>query len=103
MTGSFLIVEYGCIVVLSVCEALCGSGLSGLCFSFLSSSSFLQLLSHIMADSYGIRTFWDLQQKQERHDQEEWQKSMAQLEMRVSQIDEYRNIAFFHHLIFVRE
>ena len=56
-----------------------------------------------MADSYGIRTFWDLQQKQERHDQEEWQKSMAQLEMRVSQIDEYRNTAFFHHLIFVRE
>jgi len=50
MAGSLLI-EYGCIVVLSVCEALYGSGLSGLCFSFLSSSSFLQLLSHIMAHS----------------------------------------------------
>ena len=55
------------------------------------------------AASYGIRTFWDLQQNQEKHDQEEWQEKMAQLEMRVSQLDEYRNIAFFHHLVFVKE
>ena len=54
-------------------------------------------------DSYGIRTFWDLQQKQDKHDREEWQKSMVQLEMRVSQMDEYRNIAFFHHLVFIKE
>lgn len=53
-------------------------------------------------DSYGIRTFWDLQQNQEKHGDEEWQKKMMQLEMRVSQIDEYRNVAFFHHLIFIK-
>lgn len=48
---------------------------------------------------YGIRTFWDLQQNQEKHDDEAWQEQMCQLEMRVSQIEEYRNIAFFHHLL----
>lgn len=54
-------------------------------------------------DCFGIRTFWDLQQNQEKHDLEEWQEKMMQLEMRVSQIDEYRSIAFFHHLLFVKE
>ena len=54
-------------------------------------------------DSFGIRTFWDLQQNQGRHDLEEWQAGMAQLEMRVSRLDEYRQIAFFHHLIFIKE
>lgn len=51
-------------------------------------------------ESYGIRTFWDLQQKQEKHGEEDWQERMAQLEMRVSQLPEYRTIAFFHHLLF---
>ena len=54
-------------------------------------------------DCFGIRTFWDLQQNQEKHDLEEWQDKMMQLEMRVSQIDEYRKIAFFHHLLFTKE
>lgn len=54
-------------------------------------------------DSFGIRTFWDLQQNQEKHHLEEWQNKMLQLEMRVSQINEYKQIAFFHHLIFVKE
>lgn len=53
-----------------------------------------------ISDVYGIRTFWDLQQKQEKHDDEEWQEKMIQLETRVSQIPEYRDIAFFHHIIF---
>ena len=26
-----------------------------------------------LVDLYGIRTFWDLQQNQEKHEQEEWQ------------------------------
>ncbi len=51
---------------------------------------------------YGIRTFWDLQQNQEKHGAEEWQEKMAELEMRVSEMDEYRNIAFFHHLLFTK-
>ena len=48
---------------------------------------------------FGIRTFWDLQQNQEKHGNEEWQDKMMQLEMRVAQIPEYRDIAFFHHLM----
>lgn len=55
-----------------------------------------------LKENYGIRTFWDLQQNQEKHSDEEWQKRMAQLEMRVSQISEYRKIAFFHHLIYTK-
>jgi len=54
-------------------------------------------------DCFGIRTFWDLQQNQERHASEEWQDQMMKLEMRVSQLEEYRNIAFFHHLLFIKE
>ena len=54
-------------------------------------------------DCFGIRTFWDLQQNQEKHNSEEWQSRMMQLEMRVSQIDEYRKISFFHHLLFTKE
>ena len=54
-------------------------------------------------DSFGIRTFWDLQQNQEKHDSEDWQDRMIRLEMRVSKMDEYRRIAFFHHLIFEKE
>ena len=50
-------------------------------------------------DCLGIRTFFDLQQNQEKHSDEEWQKKMMQLEMRCAKIDEFRNIAFFHHLI----
>lgn len=53
-------------------------------------------------ECYGIRTFWDLQQNQEKHADEEWQQKMVQLDMRVSQMDEYRRIAFFHHLVMVK-
>lgn len=50
-------------------------------------------------DVRGVCTFWRLQQKQELHPDPEWQRKMAEIDMRVSDIDEYRNIAFFHHLI----
>lgn len=56
-----------------------------------------------VSESYGIRTFWDLQQNQEIQEDAEWQEKMIQIEMRVSQMEEYRAIAFFHHLIFVKE
>jgi len=48
---------------------------------------------------YGIRTFWDLQQNQEVHKDPEWQEKMLEVEMRVCDVDEYKNISFFHHLI----
>jgi len=56
-----------------------------------------------LIDTFGIRTFWDLQQNQEKHNDEDWQLKMVQLESRVSKMQEYRDIAFFHHLVFVKE
>lgn len=50
--------------------------------------------------SYGIRTFFDLQQNQEKHSLEEWQTKMMEIEMMVSNINEFKNVAFFHHIIF---
>ena len=55
------------------------------------------------SEVFGIRTFWDLQQNQEKHDDEDWQRKMLQLEMRVAQIPEYRDIAFFHHILLKKE
>lgn len=52
-----------------------------------------------ISDILGIRTFWDLQQNQQKHGDEAWQEKMLQLELRVSQMGEYKNIAFFHHLL----
>lgn len=52
-----------------------------------------------ISDIMGIRTFWDLQQNQQKHGDEAWQEKMLQLELRVSQMREYKNIAFFHHLL----
>lgn len=47
----------------------------------------------------GIRTFWDLQQNQEIQKEPAWQERMLELEMRVSEMEEYRAVAFFHHLL----
>lgn len=52
-----------------------------------------------VSDILGIRTFWNLQQNQQKHGDEAWQEKMLQLELRVSQMQEYKNIAFFHHLL----
>lgn len=54
----------------------------------------------VLQQTYGLRTFWDLQQNQEIQKDEEWQKKMIGIEMRVSQNPDFQKIAFFHHLIF---
>ena len=58
-----------------------------------------KLSDYELNKNYGIRTFWDLQQNQEIHKDKEWQKKMIMIENKVSEMDEYREIAFFHHLI----
>ena len=55
-----------------------------------------------VSELFGIRTFWDLQQNQEKHSDEDWQDKMMQLEMRVAQMPEYRKVAFFHHLLLTK-
>lgn len=52
---------------------------------------------------FGIRTFWDLQQNQQCHKDAAWQEKMIEVELRVSELEEYRNVAFFHHLILRKE
>ncbi len=54
----------------------------------------------VLQQTYGLRTFWDLQQNQEIQKDEEWQRKMIDIEMRVSQSPDFQRIAFFHHLIF---
>jgi len=55
-----------------------------------------------VSEVFGIRTFWDLQQNQEKHGDEDWQKRMMQMEMRVAQLPVFREIAFFHHLMLTK-
>lgn len=58
-----------------------------------------KLSGYEVVKNYGIRTFWDLQQNQDIHKDREWQNNMMEMEELVAEIDEYREIAFFHHLI----
>lgn len=50
----------------------------------------------------GIRTFWDLQQNQELHKDPAWQERMIDMELRVADKEDFRNLAFFHHLILTK-
>jgi SAM-dependent methyltransferase len=52
-----------------------------------------------VCDTYGIRTFWDLQQNQDIHRDVGWQDKMVEVELRVARIKEFQDIASFHHLI----
>ena len=51
-----------------------------------------------IAKTLGMRAFWDLQQNQDIQKENDWQKKMIDVELRVSDMDEYKRIAFFHHL-----
>lgn len=46
----------------------------------------------------GMRTFWDLQQNQEIQKDKAWQEQMLEMESRVSDLEAYKAIAFFHHV-----
>jgi len=47
----------------------------------------------------GIRTFWNLQQNQEIQKDKAWQEQMLEIELKVSDFEEYKSIASFHHVI----
>ena len=53
----------------------------------------------MITKTLGMRTFWDMQQNQENHKDVEWQDKMIDIEMRVSDMNGYKAISFFHHLI----
>lgn len=50
--------------------------------------------------TFGMRTFWDLQQDQTQHDDPAWQEKMLAIESRVAELSNFQAIAFFHHLLF---
>lgn len=49
--------------------------------------------------TYGIRTFWHLQQNQRDHKNSKWQEEVMALEKRVSHIESFKAIASFHHVL----
>lgn len=49
---------------------------------------------------YGIRTFFALSANNDIKYTDEWYSNMLELEKKASNIDEFRKIAFFNHLIF---
>lgn len=53
----------------------------------------------VITKTLGMRNFWDMQQNQEIHKDTDWQDKMVEIEMRVSDMDGYKDIAFFHHLM----
>ena len=52
---------------------------------------------------FGIRTLFALSSNNNIKYTDEWYKNMLELEMKVCNIDEYKNIAFFNHLIFTKD
>ena len=54
-------------------------------------------------ETYGIRAFFGLSSNNEIKYAEEWYNAMLELETRAATMDEYRKIAFSHHLIFQKK
>lgn len=51
---------------------------------------------------YGIRTLFALSKNDEIKYSEKWYRDMLRLELDVCDLDEYKNISYFHHLIFTK-
>lgn len=52
----------------------------------------------VIENVYGLRMFYALQRNELKTD-EDWLKNMFEIECKAEQIPEFRNIAFFHHII----
>ncbi len=48
---------------------------------------------------FGIRTFFSLSQNNDVKFTQEWYDNMLELEMKTCDVDKYKNVSFFHHLI----
>ncbi len=56
-----------------------------------------------MKQRFGIRTFFGLSSNNDAKFTKEWYDNMLELEMKTCHLDEYKNIAFFNHLLFQKE
>lgn len=50
----------------------------------------------------GVRTFWALQQNHDLKSQQDWFEKMLEVERKVSELQEFKEIAFFNHLLIRR-
>lgn len=56
-----------------------------------------------LKELFGIRTFFAMSKNNEVKFTREWYENMLELEMRTCNSDTYKNVSFFHHLIFKKE
>ena len=56
----------------------------------------------VLKDVFGIRTFYGLSSNNEIKFTSDWYQSMLALETKAATMDEYRKIAFFNHLVFIK-
>ena len=70
--------------------------------SVYSDELLIEALSHDMtlSETFGIRAFFGLSSNNEIKSKKEWYQPMLELEIKASTMDEFRKIAFFHHLVF---
>jgi len=52
------------------------------------------------SETFGIRAFFGLSSNNEIKSKKEWYQPMLELEIKASTMDEFKKIAFFHHLVF---
>ena len=73
--------------------------------SVYSNESLIETLSQDMtlSDTYGIRVFFGLSSNNEIKSANEWYQPMLELEIKASSMDEFKKIAFFNHLMFVKK
>lgn len=53
-----------------------------------------------LSETFGIRAFFGLSSNNEIKSKKEWYQPMLELEIKASTMDEFKEIAFFHHLVF---
>ena len=56
-----------------------------------------------LKERYGIRAFFGLSSNNEIKYTDEWYNPMLELETKASEIEEFKNIAFFNHLLFEKQ
>lgn len=72
--------------------------------NYYNNGDILQWSSNLKIEkTYGVRTFWALQQNNEIKSELSWQENIFKVEIKVAEIEAYKNISFFNHIIFTKE
>ena len=68
-------------------------------YDFLEIDKWINMYGFKIIDTLGIRTFFALHPDNSIRQNEKWLKSMFELELRSSRMEEFKNIAFYNHVI----